>query len=258
MEIGDTLQNRYRIEASLGQGGMGTVYRGYDLLLGRPVAIKILRGTSVEGQAGLDSEGRARLLNEAQAAARLSHPNIVAVYDAGEVGQVPFIIMQYVAGHSLHRWVEEGRPAPVDDVLDIARQLCAALEHAHASGVVHRDIKPENVLLGDDGLARLTDFGLARSLSSRLTVEGAIIGTVFYLAPELALGQPYDGRADLYSLGVMLYELLAGRLPFIADEPISVISQHLYAPVVPPSTYNGHISPALDALILRLMSKKPG
>jgi ABC-type oligopeptide transport system substrate-binding subunit/tRNA A-37 threonylcarbamoyl transferase component Bud32 len=257
MEIGDTLQNRYRIEASLGQGGMGTVYRGYDMLLDRPVAIKILRWTPADGQSSLDSEGRTRLLNEAQAAARLSHPNIVAVYDAGEVDGIPFIVMQYVAGHSLHRWVEEGRPAPVDDVLDIARQLCAALEHAHASGVIHRDIKPENVLLGDDGVARLTDFGLARSLSSRLTVEGAIIGTVFYLAPELALGQPYDGRADLYSLGVMLYELLAGRLPFIADEPISVISQHLYAPVVPPSTYNSQISPALDALILRLMSKSP-
>jgi ABC-type oligopeptide transport system substrate-binding subunit/tRNA A-37 threonylcarbamoyl transferase component Bud32 len=257
MEIGDTLQNRYRIEASLGQGGMGTVYRGYDLLLDRPVAIKILRWTSADGQASLDSEGRARLLNEAQAAARLSHPNIVAVYDAGDVGGTPFIIMQYVAGHSLHRWVEEGRPAPVEAVLDIARQLCAALEHAHASGVIHRDIKPENVLLGEDGIARLTDFGLARSLSSRLTVEGTIVGTVFYLAPELALGQPYDGRADLYSLGVMLYELLAGRLPFIADEPISVISQHLYAPVVPPSTYNSHISPALDTLILRLMSKSP-
>jgi len=252
MQIGDILQNRYHIEAELGQGGMGVVYRGHDLLLDRVVAIKVLSQGGLGG-----TEGRTRLLNEAQAAARLSHPNIVAVYDAGQVDQRPYIIMQYIAGHSLQRWVEDGRPAPVDSVLDIARQLCAALDHAHASGIIHRDIKPENVLLGDDGIARLTDFGLARSLASRLTVEGAVVGTVFYMAPELALGQPYDGRADLYSLGVMLYELLAGRLPFIADEPIGVISQHLYAPVVPPSTYNSQIPPALDALILRLMSKDP-
>ena len=275
MEIGDVIQNRYRLEAELGQGGMGMVYRGHDLLLDRLVAIKIL------AQGGLGTEGRVRLLNEARAVARLSHPHIVAVYDAGETdvngvpgagrilsevegrsaptttGPVPYIVMQYVAGRSLHSWVEQGKPRPVEDVLEVARQLCAALDHAHASGVIHRDLKPENVLLGEDGLARLTDFGLARSVASRLTVEGAIIGTVFYLPPELALGQPYDGRADLYSLGVMLYELLAGRLPFIADDPIGVISQHLYAPVVPPSTYNSRISPALDAVILRLMSKDP-
>ena len=135
--------------------------------------------------------------------------------------------------------------------------MCDALEHAHINGIIHRDLKPENVIVTSQGIAKLTDFGLSRSLTSRISQEGIIVGTVYYLAPEQALRQDINSRADLYALGVLMYELIAGRLPFTADDPLGVISQHLNAPPVPPSTHNANIPPALDALILRLMSKRP-
>jgi predicted Ser/Thr protein kinase len=231
----------------LGQGGMGVVYRSHDLVLDRDVAIKVL------SKSGLGTEGRARLLHEAQAAAKLNHPNIVSVYDASESRNIPFIVMEFVEGDSLH----ERCPENIDEILAIVRQVCAALEHAHSHAIVHRDLKPENILVTPGGQAKLTDFGLARSMASRLTAEGSIVGSVFYLAPELALGQEFDGRADLYALGVMLYELTVGELPFTAPDPLAIVSQHLHAPVVPPRARNDQISPALDALILRLLSKRP-
>jgi len=252
--IGTTLQNRYRLDSELGRGGIGVIYRAHDTLLDRDVAVKVLSDPT------LSAESRARLLREAQAAAQLNHPNIVSIYDAGQAdpsagsGQgVPFIVMELVEGESLH----ERRPEALDDILAIARQVCVALEHAHAHGIIHRDLKPENVLIGPDGSAKLTDFGLARTIASRLTIEGTIVGTVFYLAPEQALGQEIDSRTDLYALGVLLYELTAGQLPFTGDDLLTVISQHLHAPVVPPSTHNETIPPALDALIVRLLSKQP-
>ena len=247
--IGTTLQDRYRIDAEIGRGGMAIVYRARDTLLDRPVAVKVMSQAATLG-----TEGRARLLHEAQSAARLNHPNIVSVHDAGEVDGSPFIVMELVEGQSLHH----RPPESLDDIIAITRQVCAALEHAHAHDLVHRDLKPENVLLAADGTAKLSDFGLARSVASRLTSEGTIIGSVFYLAPELALGQDFDGRADLYALGVMLYELTSGRLPFTAEDPLAVISQHLHAPVVSPRAKNPDIPPALDALIVRLLSKAPG
>jgi ABC-type oligopeptide transport system substrate-binding subunit len=148
-------------------------------------------------------------------------------------------------------------PEHLDDVLAIARQVCAALAHAHDKDIIHRDLKPENVLLAPDGLVKLVDFGLARQMASRLTSDGTILGTVFYIAPELALGRPFDGRADLYALGVMLYELTTGRLPFCADDPLAVISQHLHAPVIPPRAKNDQIPPALDSLVVSLLAKDP-
>ncbi|MBE9471729.1 MAG: serine/threonine protein kinase, partial [Chloroflexi bacterium] len=245
--IGTLLNERYRLDAEIGRGGMGVVYRGLDTLLERPVAVKVMSAAS------LGTEGRARLLHEARAAASLNHPNIVSVHDAGEADGSPFVVMELVEGESLH----ERRPQDLDEIISIARQVCAALEHAHAHGIIHRDLKPENVQITPDGPAKLMDFGLARSVASRLTSEGTIVGTVFYLAPELALGQEFDGRADLYALGVMLYELTTGRLPFTADDPVAVISQHLHAPVVPPRAKNDEIPPALDGLIVRLLSKVP-
>jgi tetratricopeptide (TPR) repeat protein len=254
--IGTLLNERYRLDAELGRGGMGVVYRAHDTVLDRDVAVKVLSA------AGLGTEGRGRLLREAQAAAGLNHPNIVSVYDAGEArdlepeSPMPYVVMELVEGPALH----DRRPGSLEETVALARQVCAALEHAHDRGIVHRDLKPENILLALDAsgtvsTAKLSDFGLARSIASRLSAEGAVIGTVFYLAPELALGQAYDGRADLYALGVMLYELVTGRLPFMADDPVAVISQHLHAPVVPPRARDEGIPPALDALILRLLSK---
>jgi tRNA A-37 threonylcarbamoyl transferase component Bud32 len=263
--IGTLLNGRYRLDAELGRGGMGRVYRAHDTLLDRHIAVKVLSAPE------LGTEGRARLLREAQAAAGLNHPNIVSVYDAGEAqipdraDPLPFVVMELVEGPSLH----DRRPGSLEETVSVACQVCAALEHAHARGIVHRDLKPENVLLAPDpqegtgpgtgtsATAKLVDFGLARSIASRLTVEGAVEGTVFYLAPELALGQAYDGRADLYALGVMLYELATGRLPFLADDPLAVISQHLHAPLVPPRARDEEIPPALDVLIVRLLSKDP-
>ncbi len=244
----DTLiNNRYQLGELLGRGGMGAIYRAHDTFLERDVAVKVLDET------GLGTEGRSRLLNEARAAAQLNHPNIVSIYDAGEQDGAPYIVMELVEGTSLY----DLRPQKVTEILAIAKQICEALEHAHCAGIVHRDLKPENVVIQHNGVAKLTDFGLARSLSARLTNEGMISGTVFYIAPELALGQPFDGRADLYALGVMLYELVAGRPPFTADDPLAVISQHIHAPVVPPSAYRPDLSPAFEAVILKLLSKAP-
>ncbi|MBP1692475.1 MAG: serine/threonine protein kinase [Chloroflexi bacterium] len=245
--IGKTLQDRYVIEAELGKGGMGLVYRAHDLLLDRRVAIKVL------SSANIGSEGRTRLLNEAQAAARLNHPNIVTIFDAGEVEKVPFIVMELINGQSLHDY----RPENLEEIVRIARQILAALGHAHTHKIIHRDLKPENILITAEGVVKLMDFGLARSLASRISNEVLIVGTVYYLAPEMALGNPYDGRVDLYALGVILYELATRRLPFSADDPISVISQHLYAPVVPPSTYNPSIPSGLEGIILQLLIKDP-
>jgi ABC-type oligopeptide transport system substrate-binding subunit len=246
--VGTVLNDRYRLELELGRGGMGVVYRAHDTLLDRRVAVKVLSETV------LDHGGRARLLREAQAAAGLNHPNIVSVHDVGEADGLPFVVMELVEGGSLHGHSSQD----LDQILSIARQVGAALDHAHTNGIIHRDLKPENVLLSPGGTAKLSDFGLARTLASRLTGEGLIVGTAFYLAPEQALGQEIDGRADLYSLGVLLYELATGQMPFVGDDPLTVISQHLHAPVVPPRARNADIPPILDALITSLLSKDPG
>ncbi len=204
--------------------------------------------------------------------AQLNHPNIITLYDAGESDGATYIVMELLTGSSLY----ERRPQSLDELIEIGRQVCAALDHAHCHGIIHRDLKPENVIVSgmlcatrghrpchpasnrEGGLqVKLTDFGLARSIASRLTTEGGIVGTVFYLPPEQALGKELDGRADLYALGVMLYELAAGRLPYGGDDPLTIISQHLHAPVVPPTTFNPDIPRPLEALILKLMSKQP-
>ncbi|HLF80576.1 MAG TPA: protein kinase, partial [Anaerolineales bacterium] len=244
---GVSLGDRYLLQEQIGQGGMGTVWRGFDSLLERQVAIKLLNPE------GFATEGRARLLAEARAIAKLDHPNIVAVHDAGESDGSPYIVMELVEGHNLH----DRPPVDLQQVIAIARQICAALEHAHDQGIVHRDLKPENVVIGQDGVARLMDFGLARSVASRLTEEGHLLGTVFYMAPEQALSQSVDERADLYSLGVMLYELTTGGLPFTHDDPGMVISQHVHATPVAPRAKNEEIPPALSRLILALLSKDP-
>ena len=245
---GTVLNNRYRLEAELGRGGTGTVFRAHDPELDREVAVKIL--TNLE----LGTDGRERLQREAQAIAKLNHPNIVAVYDVGELDNVPFIVMEYVEGLDLHR----RPPKDAAQIVDVARQVSLALQHAHEFGVIHRDLKPENVLVQSDGTAKLVDFGIARSVASRMTTEGQISGTVFYLAPELALGQDYDGRADLYALGVMLYEFSVGSLPFDQGDTLAVVSQHINATPISPRARNPNVAPRLEALILQLLSKDQG
>ncbi len=247
---GAALKGRYRIEAELGHGAMGVVYRARDTELDRDVAVKVLPGEA------LSVETRARLLHEARAAAQLNHRNIVGVYDVGEEAGAPFIVMELVEGSNLRG----AGTLSFAEIVTIARQLCAALGHAHAHGVVHRDLKPENVLLargGEEPVAKLADLGVASTGHARLTEAGAIVGTAAYLAPEQALGRPVDGRSDLYALGVVLYELVAGRLPFAGEDALVVISQHLHAPVTPPRAFRADLPPALEAIILRLLAKDP-
>lgn len=244
---GALLHNRYRLEAELGRGGMGVVYGAHDLLLDRAVAIKVLNET------GIGTEGRARLLREAQAVAKLDHPHIVPVYDAGEVDDAPFIVMQLVRGQNLR----EAGTIPLPQIITLAMQLCDALGHAHQRGIVHRDVKPENIVVTPEGAAKLMDFGLAHSQSaSRLTQEGMLMGTLAYLAPEQITGEAIDGRADLYALGVILYELTTGRLPFTGGDMLNLISQHLHAAVEPPRIHRADLPAALDSLIVRLLSKQ--
>ena len=249
--IGTLLDRRYRIDALLGEGGMGVVYRAHDLTLQRDVAVKLVRAEA------LDDEGRVRLLREARAAAALNHPGIVAAYDAGDTPNGPYVVMELFPGADLRHLT-----APtLSETLDIARQLATALAHAHENGVVHRDLKPENVLARREGGAihvKIADLGLAISPRlSRLTQTDALVGTAWYLPPEQALGREPDARGDLYSLGVVLYELVAGRLPFTGEDALTVVSQHLYSPVVPPRTYRADLPPGLESVILRLLAKQP-
>ncbi len=226
---------------------MGEVYRARDTVLERDVAVKVVSHHS------LDTRGRTRLLHEARYIAKLNHPNIVTVHDVGDQDGLPFIVMEFVRGQTLY----QAKPDDLETIIDVAGDICAALQHAHSQGIIHRDIKPENVLLDPDGRAKLMDFGIAFSGASRLTEEGTLLGTVFYISPEQALGKHIDPRADLYSLGVLLYEMVCGRLPFEADDPLALISQHLHAPVVPPDHLNPDIPSTLSDLILKLLAKTP-
>jgi len=246
--IGAVLKSRYRVEAKLGEGGMGVVYRAHDALLDRPVAIKVL------SQHLLSEDGMRRLLREAQAAAKLTHPNIVAVYDVLEDADQRALVMECVAGQTLRERI----PLPWDRAVEVTLDVCRALAFAHEHGVVHRDIKPENIMVTPDGTAKVMDFGLARSEGrSRMTQTGMIVGTVAYMAPEQVLRGNADARSDLYSLGCVLYEALTGKPPFVADDPLSVISQHLAAPPVSPRWANPQLPPALETIVLRLLAKDP-
>src|SRR3990170_584720 len=246
--LGTVLKDRYRVEAKLGEGGMGVIYRAHDTLLNRPVAIKSL----VPALAG--EEGIKRLLREAQAAAQLTHPNIVSVHDVIDDGAQRLIVMEYVEGRPLSDLI----PLEVPRALDLAVQVCRALEYAHSQRVIHRDIKPENIMVTSGNVAKVADFGLARSEGrSRLTQSGLIVGTVAYMAPEQVLGGTVDGRSDLYSLGCVLYEVLTGRRPFEGEDPFTVLSQHLNVMPVAPRWHNGAIPATLDATIMRLLAKDP-
>ena len=245
--VNTRLNDRYLIESVLGEGGMGVVYRAQDTLIERQVAIK------VTSSAYLGTEGRTRLVVEARAAGALNHPNIVTIFDIGGANDQTFIVMEFVEGQTL----AAHKPGSLEETIEITKHICAALMHAHEKGIIHRDLKPENVMLPPDGTLKLMDFGLARSVSSRLTKEGQLVGTVMYMSPEQAMGAKLDGRTDLYSLGVMLYELTTGQLPFQADDPFAIITQHLHAPPVPPIAHQEDLPGYLNNLILKLLEKEP-
>src|SRR5712692_7515980 len=214
---------RYVVRRALPEGGQKTVYVVHDTALDRECALALIRTDLLEPD---DLE---RLRREAQAMARLDHPNIVAVYDIGEEDGRPFFVCQYITGGDLREALRAaGGPLPIERALAIAEDLCRALAYAHEHGIVHRDVKPANIWLTNEGSAKLGDFGLAKAAGrSRLTLSGAVVGTAAYMAPEQALGQPADARSDLYALGCVLYELLTGRPPFLGDDALAVISQHV-------------------------------
>src|ERR671925_839186 len=248
-------EGRYRVERFLGEGGRKRVYLAHDERLARDVAVGVVRTE------GLDEVGLARVRREAESMGRLGdHPHIVTVHDVGEDDGRPFIVSQYMAGGdvaSLLASAPDGRLS-VEEAARIGEHVCLALEHAHERGIVHRDIKAGNVWLTEDGTAKLGDFGLAMATDrSRVTAEGMMLGTVAYMPPEQALGRPADARSDLYSLGALLYEMLAGRPPFVGDDAVAVISQHINTVPVTPSWHNRDVPQPLDELILALLEKAP-
>lgn len=258
------LAGRYRVDEIIGTGGMATVHRGFDLTLGREVAIKIL-----DPDLARDPVFRNRFRLEAQAASRMSHPSIVRVFDAGDpiapgstntTGETePYIVMELVQGTLLKDVIAEG-PVPVPDAVRYLDGILEALDYSHRAGVVHRDIKPGNVMITPAGKVKVMDFGIARAVSdssSTVAETTQIIGTAAYFSPEQAKGEPVDARTDLYSAGVVLFELLTGRQPFRGDSPVAVAYQHVSETPVAPTEVNEEVPRALDAIVLRALAKDP-
>ena len=254
---GDTLidsvfDGRYRIIRKLGAGGMANVYLAEDQELGRQVAIKIL-----DGRHAADNSFIERFRREAKNAAGLSHPNIVSIYDRGEAEGTYYIAMEYLSGRSLKELIVSRGPTPIKIAVDYTRQTLAALSFAHRNGIVHRDIKPHNVVVDSDGRLKVTDFGIARSGASQMTEVGSIIGTAQYLSPEQARGAPVDQRSDVYSVGIVLYEMLTGKVPFTGDTPLEIAMKHLSEVPVPPSEKRPDVPDDLDNIVLRALAKDP-
>ena len=248
------LDNRYKVIEKIGVGGMADVYRGYDELLGRTVAIKILHANFAcdEGFVG-------RFKREAQNAGRLSHPNIVNMYDVGYDQGYHYIVMEYVEGQTLKEYIQERGKLSIDEAIKFAVAIAEGLEHAHAMGIVHCDIKPHNMLITKSGRLKVTDFGIARAMNSQNTMmyTNSVMGSAHYLSPEQASGKAIDGSTDIYSLGVVLYEMLTGRVPYEADTPIAVALKHVKDKLIPPTRYNPSIPPLLESVVMKALQKKP-
>jgi serine/threonine-protein kinase len=249
-----TMAGRYELVAVIGRGGMGTVYRARDLILGRTVAVKVLPAAFADQ----DATHVARFEREARAAASLSHPGVVAVFDAGAAEGTRFIVMEYVAGRSLEAVLRDDAPLEPNRAMNIAEQVADALAAAHAAGIVHRDVKPGNVMIADDGSVKVLDFGIARALDgTSLTHSASVLGTAGYMAPERTLGRRADERSDIYSLGCVLYAMLAARPPFVGEAVAAVLHQHVNVDPRPLRDLNPSVSPALDALVMDLLAKSP-
>ncbi|MEU3186260.1 protein kinase [Streptomyces sp. NPDC006923] len=248
------MAGRYRTSEQLGRGGMGEVWRARDEVLGRPVAVKLLR------EQVADAAAIARFQLEGRTAARLSHPNVVTIYDTGTEADRGYLVMELVEGRSLAEELRANGPTPPARAARIGGQVAAGLAAAHHQGVVHRDVKPANLLLAPDDTVKISDFGIARFAdhsTAGLTLNGQVIGTSAYLAPERALGRPAGPAADVYALGCVLYELLTARLPFRADTPAVMVYRHVEADPEPPSRCAPELPGALDDFVLRLLTKDP-
>ncbi|MGH2946612.1 MAG: PASTA domain-containing protein [Solirubrobacteraceae bacterium] len=246
------IDGRYKVLKRLGSGGMADVYCAEDQQLGRRVALKLLYRRFAE-----DEQFVERFRREASSAAGLSHPGIVAIFDRGEWDGTYYIAMEFIEGRTLKDVIRERGPAPSEAAIDVVTQILRAVRFAHKRGVVHRDIKPHNVLIDPDGRIKVTDFGIARAGASDMTETGSIMGTAQYLSPEQAQGHPVDARSDLYSIGIVLYELLTGRVPFDAESAVTVALKQVSEDPVPPSQLNDSVPPALEGVVLRAMEKEP-
>ncbi|MEU4062001.1 protein kinase [Streptomyces wedmorensis] len=260
---GSVAGGRYQLRDLLGEGGMASVYLAYDSALDRQVAIKTLHT-----ELGREQSFRERFRREAQAVAKLSHTNIVSVFDTGEDtldgAVMPYIVMEYVEGQPLGSVlasdIQQYGAMPADKALKVTGDVLAALEVSHEMGLVHRDIKPGNVMTTKRGVVKVMDFGIARAMQSgvtSMTQTGMVVGTPQYLSPEQALGRAVDARSDLYSVGIMLFQLLTGRLPFDADSPLAIAYAHVQEEPVAPSSVNRAVTPAMDALVARALRKNP-
>ncbi|KQT01904.1 Stk1 family PASTA domain-containing Ser/Thr kinase [Cellulomonas sp. Leaf395] len=258
-----TLAGRYEVGELIGRGGMAEVHIGHDTRLGRTVAIKILRSDLAR-----DPSFQNRFRREAQSAAALNHPAIVSVYDTGEdvfteptgvVAHVPFIVMEYVEGHTVRDILRDGHAVPIEEAVEITAGVLSALEYSHHAGIVHRDIKPANVMLTPTGAVKVMDFGIARAMAdsaATMTQTQAVIGTAQYLSPEQARGETVDARSDLYSTGCLLFELLTGRPPFTGDSPVAVAYQHVREAAPVPSTFASDVPDSLDRITLKALAKE--
>jgi serine/threonine-protein kinase len=249
------LSDRYRLEGRVGQGGMAVVFSGMDTVLRRRVAIKVLRP-----ELAADADFVQRFYTEAQHAAKLSHPNIVNIYDVGREGESYFIVMELVDGATLAEMIESDGRLPENVAIDFAAQICNGLAYAHRQGLLHRDIKPANVLVTRDDVVKLSDFGIARAVTTQtmtMTQPGMVMGSVYYISPEQAQGHELHETSDLYSLGVVLYQMLSGRLPYTGESPITVALKHVSNPVPSVDADDATISPALAAIVRKLMQKDP-
>jgi serine/threonine-protein kinase len=246
------IDERYKITAHLGSGGMAEVYCATDLQLGRNVALKILHGRFAE-----DEQFVERFKREASSAAGLAHQHVVAVYDRGEWDGTSYIAMEYVAGRTLKQIVVEDGPLAPQRAVDLTVQILRAARFAHRRGIIHRDFKPQNVIVDDDDRAKVTDFGIARAGASDMTQTGSILGTAQYLSPEQAQGHAVGARSDLYSIGIVLYELLTGKVPFEADSAVTIALKQVSEAPIPPSQINPRVTPELESVVLRALAKEP-
>lgn len=244
---------RYEVLERIGAGGMAIVYKAKDLLLNRVVTIKVLREQFVT-----DEDFIRRFRREAQSAASLSHPNIVSIYDVGKEGDTEYIVMEYVEGRNLKEIIREYAPLSTDQSINLGRQITEAIQNAHEHHIIHRDIKPHNILVTADGHAKVTDFGIARAVSSAtVTHTGDIIGSVHYLSPEQAKGLQSNEQSDIYSLGIVLYELITGKVPYDGETPITIALKHLQEQPVLPSKINPRIEKEFETVIMRAIAKSP-